>query len=147
MALPAETQCILVIILRGNLKLSLHTARLPAPTGSRTRSRMTNSLRLNSAEDLYCQLLTSQSYNSFKRIRFRLKWVLIGASWHWRRATPSRRDRESVTRLKPDQGTKLETPQLWPGSPRPGLGLHWQAPGAGSAWLTESCQCTCCSSS
>ena len=53
--------------------------------GSSTRPwiRMTYSPRLNSELDLYCQPLISQGptirlkiYNSMKRIKFRLKWVL-----------------------------------------------------------------------
>ena len=66
-----ETLCIMiiVIIIRGNLtfKLSLQKTQLSAAPsrrafllGSRTRSRMTNSPRLISAEDLYCQPLKSQ---------------------------------------------------------------------------------------
>ena len=68
-----ETLCVIVTIIRGNLHNLFKTWHASATAAgrcralqvllgseARTRSRMTNSLRLNSAEDLYCQPLTSQ---------------------------------------------------------------------------------------
>ena len=87
-----KTLCIIAIIVRGNLTLSLGKTQLPAllgpSTGSRTWSRVTNWLRLNSWTRhcrvcrwfkviLYCQPLTVQGPTiRLKRLRFHWKCVL-----------------------------------------------------------------------
>ena len=66
-----ETLCIIVIMVRGNLTSSLQKPQLAGPSPAlllvpgrdwalEFRAERTNSLRLNSAEDFYCQPLTSQ---------------------------------------------------------------------------------------
>ena len=61
-----ETQCLMVVIIRGNFNITLSLQKRNCRRsralllGSRTRSRMTNSLCLKTEEDLYCEPLTSQ---------------------------------------------------------------------------------------